>query len=294
MKYETMGKARSAALDWLAVQDISAIKRAAVNELRARDAAAARIQAAWLEAVRRAKAAAEVEAARRHAEAAAEEEQRRRDERRAAELAAACEAVFNELVREIVVEDVLRGRDRPAHQHSKQAMLARRARARAKKKAKKKATKTQSGAREVDGAVGDVPTAHEVQLRREVHELRAKVREKAKLVKMERRRSRREARTAAAHARQSERRSAKAAKRKRDVRTERGAAGATRRHIARVKKRKVPSGEALHTNERKHQRLLAAAGSTGGGGARRAPNYGDPWRSNDGGRAHSFGAARPW
>ena len=197
-------------------------------------------------------------------------------------------------MRELVVEDVLRGRDRPAHKHSKQAMLARRARARAKKKAKKKAKTTQTGARVVDGAVGDVPTAQEVQLRCEVHKLRAKLAKEKKLKKMERRRSRREWRTAAARGRQSERRSTKAAKRKRDVRAERGVAGAARRQHDRIKKRKVPSGEALHTSERKHQRLLAAAGSTAAGGAWRAPNYGDSWRGGAGGRAHNFGAARPW
>ena len=79
-----------------------------------------------------------------------------------------------------------------------------------------------------------------------------------------RNRSRREIQTAVQRAKQSERSNGKAAGRKRKEKHKAEGWRAARKEEERVRKRKVPTGEALHSGERKHQRLLAESGKTGG------------------------------
>ena len=79
-----------------------------------------------------------------------------------------------------------------------------------------------------------------------------------------RNRSRREIQTAVQRTKQSERSNGKAAGRKRKEKHKAEGWRAARKEEERVRKRKVPTGEALHSGERKHQRLLAESGKTGG------------------------------
>ena len=75
----------------------------------------------------------------------------------------------------------------------------------------------------------------------------------------ERKRARRDKKTVAQRARQAERSNGKAAARKRKAKREDERKRAERKDDERQRKRKLPTGEAFHTGERKHRRL-------GGGG----------------------------
>ena len=90
------------------------------------------------------------------------------------------------------------------------------------------------------------------------------------LLALTRKQLRRETKTAKARWQQLARRDSKAGKklsRKLFAKKERDAAGAARRERERSRKRKRPEGEALHSGERKHQRLLGkGAGGKGRGG----------------------------
>ena len=96
----------------------------------------------------------------------------------------------------------------------------------------------------------------------------ARVSDRDKLLRKERRRLRREVKTTDRRARQDERRSSKAKARHRKVKAARGVDGAARRDKERKRKRKaLPDGEPLHSGERKRQRLLEQAGGSGKGEA---------------------------
>ena len=83
----------------------------------------------------------------------------------------------------------------------------------------------------------------------------ARVSDRDKLLRKERRRLRREVKTTDRRARQDERRSSKAKARHRKVKAARGVDGAARRDKERKRKRKaLPDGEPLHSGERKRQR----------------------------------------
>ena len=62
-------------------------------------------------------------------------------------------------------------------------------------------------------------------------------------------------------ARQAERRNGKAAARKRKAANRKSESRAERKEAERQRKQKQPMGEALHTGERKHQRLSSSRGS---------------------------------
>ena len=100
----------------------------------------------------------------------------------------------------------------------------------------------------------DAALARERELRREL------AAEKA-LAQHERERSRRTSKTAHERGKQAERRSGKAAARKRRAGRQQAAGRAELKESERVRKRKQPVGEPLHTGERKHRRLIGGGGS---------------------------------
>ena len=100
----------------------------------------------------------------------------------------------------------------------------------------------------------DAALARERELRREL------AAEKA-LRAHERARGRRTSKTAHERGKQAERRSGKAAARKRQAGRQQAAGRAELKESERVRKRKQPVGEPLHTGERKHRRLIGGGGS---------------------------------
>ena len=84
----------------------------------------------------------------------------------------------------------------------------------------------------------------------------------------ERKRARRDKKTVAQKARQAERSNAKAATRKRREKKKKAGWRAGRKDEERARKRKTPTGDALHSGERKHQRLAVMRGGGGSRGGR--------------------------
>ena len=119
------------------------------------------------------------------------------------------------------------------------------------------ATAAESGGRTVEEAL-----AHECTLRRKAE---ARAADAGKLLRQGRKRLRREVKTTDQRARQDERRSGKAKQRGRKVKALRGVDGAARKEKERVRKRKQPTGEPLHTSECKHRRLVEHGGGSSGG-----------------------------
>ena len=281
-------QARRAALQWMAEQPLDEPERAAVEwrlhhqaeaaEERAAKAAAAAAAAAEAEAEekrrRRARREARLEAQRVQqlisrtaaaacAAAVAAAGERRREalaEARSVECAQVAQVFFDRFTADFVAEvvaEVGTGRDCADHQRSAEAQARRRAQAKAKR-AKAKATATAAEPKAAP-AVGGESMA-------EVRGLKVALADSQALLKLSRKRERRATKLAHDHGRQSERRSAKAVKRKRAIKHARAVAGAARREEERARKRKQPAGEALHTGERKHQRLVGEWRRSGGGG----------------------------
>ena len=113
------------------------------------------------------------------------------------------------------------------------------------------------------GRTAEEALAHECTLRRKAE---ARAADAGRLLKQGRKRLRREVKTTDQRARQDERRSGKAKQRGRKVKALRGVDGAARKEKERVRKRKQPTGEPLHTSESKHRRLVSGGGGGGGGG----------------------------
>jgi hypothetical protein len=120
----------------------------------------------------------------------------------------------------------------------------------------------QAAAAELGSCTVDEALTHERALRRKAE---ARAADAGKLVRQGRKRLRREVRTADQRARQDERRSGKAKQRARKVKALRGVGGAARKEKERVRKRKQPMGEPLHTSECKHRRLVEHGGGSSGG-----------------------------
>jgi len=98
--------------------------------------------------------------------------------------------------------------------------------------------------------------------------LRLAVKERTATLALTRRQLRRETKTAKARWRQLARTGSKAEKkasRKLFGKQARAVASAARREEQRVRKRKQPEGEILHSSERKHQRLVGKGGGKGDG-----------------------------
>jgi hypothetical protein len=113
-----------------------------------------------------------------------------------------------------------------------------------------------------------------LQLSRQVRELQQELRRRDELLKLSRRRERREGKTTFARGRQAQKRSSKEAKRanrKKGRKEVREQAHAARREAQRERKRRgAPQGEALHTAERKRQRLADAGTQAAAAAAGRA------------------------
>jgi hypothetical protein len=96
--------------------------------------------------------------------------------------------------------------------------------------------------------------------------------DREKVLALTRKQLRRETKTAKARHQQLARRGSKAEKklsRKLFAKQARGVAGAARKERERIRKRKQPEGELLHSSARKHQRLLGKGGDGRGGGGGR-------------------------
>ena len=116
--------------------------------------------------------------------------------------------------------------------------------------------------------------------RQELLTVRRALRDREQVLALTRKQLRRETKTAKARHRQLARRGSKAEKklsRKLFAKQARGIAGAARKERERIRKRKQPEGELLHSSARKHQRLLEgyAAGSGNSGSSARG---GASWR----------------
>ena len=218
--------------------------------------------------------------AQRRAEARLTEERCAATQRRAACEAAAREALLHDAAVRRICAQVAAGavcavlaryprQDRPDCQRSAAAKRRRRAAQVTKKAALQGAASGGAVVSAQAPPVSDDAEALRAQLNCE-RALRAAVEARAadrdKLLKKSGRRLKREVKTAGVRARQEERRSGKAKRRERKVKAVRGVAGAARKEKERTRKRKQPSGEPLHSGERKHRRLIERGGGSGGSG----------------------------
>ena len=97
-------------------------------------------------------------------------------------------------------------------------------------------------------------------LERELQVTRQALRDRTEVLALTRKRLKRETKTSKARQQQLAKRGSKAQKklsRKLFAKQARGVAGAARKERERIRKRKQPEGEILHSGERKHQRRLA-------------------------------------
>jgi len=250
------------------------------------------------EIVAEARMAVATREAQRRAEARLTVERRAATQRRAAREAAAREALLHDAAVRRTCAQVAAGavcavlasyprQDRPDCQRSAAAKRRRRAAQVTKKAALRGAA---SGGAVASAQAPPVSDDAEV-LRAELNCERAqraaaeaRAADRDKLLKKSGRRLKREVRTAGVRARQEERRSGKAKRRERKVKAVRGVAGAARKEKERTRKRKQPSGEPLHSGERKHRRLIERGGGSsvsgrgGGDGGRGRGGGGGPRR----------------
>ena len=229
---------------------------------------AAQAAQAWREAATRRAAAeaAERAAARRKsmeaelAAARAAALARMRSTEMAEETSEALEAAYREVLHGWALE-----RDQPKGARSAEAKKRRFAKLRAKQQARATSQAAADGVAAGrcteaagDGRSPDLAAALHESERREAA-LRRQLAASEARVEAERKRARRDKKTVAQRARQAERSNGKAAARKRKAKREDERKRAERKDDERQRKRKLPTGEAFHTGERKHRRL-------GGGG----------------------------
>ena len=198
-------------------------------------------------------------------------EEQERHVARAAAAAAASTRVAAAAVAAVVAK--YPRRDQPDGARSSDAKKRRRAKYRAKQRQREPEDAADPTA-EAQGAVSATEgetcsaAAYDAKLREAALRERALVQQLAASqarTQAERKRARRDEKTVVQRVRQQERSNGKAASRKRKEQKKKARAMAVRKDDERVQKRKVPTGEALHSGERKHRRL-ASGGSGGGGG----------------------------
>ena len=252
---------------------------------------AERVEAESVEAAARAKAkdieaakAAEVAAAAAAREAAlrAQLEHSETIRRLSARMAVdACAAVVAQYPR----------RDRPNGQRSAAAKQRRRKQSKQRAGARGGEGSTSGSNGNANGGGGEVEAEGVPQLKQWLLAARLALKDRESLLALTRKQLRRETKTAKARWQQLARRDSKACKqlsRKLFAKKERDAAGAARRERERSRKRKRPEGEALHSGERKHQRLLGkGAGGKGRGGG--SGNRGGSRRDSQAGKASGKG-----
>ena len=219
--------------------------RKAANEQREAEAAARRAaQAATAEAVERSKGQATI---RRQMEPTEQAEER----------STALELEYLTVLHRWALE-----RDQPKGARSKASKKRRYAKLKAKHPMRKQVTvgdRNNGGAQGSEGGPYDVHALlREAELRTKA--LQQKLESSEALRKAERKRSRRDKKTVAHRARQAERSNGKAASRKRKAGRQAERKRAERKQDERVSKRKVPTGEPLHSGERKHRRLTDGNG----------------------------------
>ena len=148
------------------------------------------------------------------------------------------------------------GRDRPKIKRTTAAKAARNKKSKARKQTKAAAAPDAAP----DAVPGTGSLAAELAAeKRRTAQLEQAVQREHKLLQLSRRSKRRDAKTARQRGQQEARRDAKqskAQKRKRGAKLARAVAGAARRERERERKGKRPAGDALHSGERKHQRLV--------------------------------------
>ena len=143
----------------------------------------------------------------------------------------------------------------------------------------------------VDEAIADGAMGRE-QLLRELLATRQALKDRGEVLALTRRQQRRDAKTAKVRWQKLARRGSKAQKklsRQLFAKKARGIAGAARKERERIRKRKQPEGEVLHSSARKHQRRLEQSGKGGGSRGRGAGGGGGGGggRGRGGGRGGS-------
>ena len=244
-------------------------QKAEAARSEAERAAAARAESNRAIAAKAAAAQAEAEAAaRKAAEAAAAKAEQRAEEQaavqrqmeptdRAEERSAALEQAYLAVLHRWALE-----RDQPKGARSKAALKRRYAKLKAKRHARAHASgggSSEGGTLSGDTSSSDATAKlREAELR--VKALQRKLESSEALLKAERKRARRDKKTVAHRARQAERSNGKAAARKRKAERQVERRRAERKQDERVRKRQVPTGEPLHSGERKHRRLTDGNG----------------------------------
>ena len=155
---------------------------------------------------------------------------------------------------------------------SAEATQRRRAKAKQRKRGRTNDDRSSGGGDDGNSVSSHGPEAEAPHLQAALAELRATrlaLKDRTEVLALTRKQLRRETKTSKTRWQQLARRDSKAAKklsRKLFAKQARAVAGAARREHTRVRKRKQPEGEILHSSERKHQRLVGkGAGGHGKG-----------------------------
>ena len=132
------------------------------------------------------------------------------------------------------------------------------------KQRKRRRLSTDTHLEDVASIISDA-TSREQELRAALLAAQSALRDRTQVLQLTRKQLRRETKTSKARWQKLARADSKAAKnlsRKLFAKQARSVAGAARREQERVRKRTQPTGDALHSSERKHQRLLGKGSST--------------------------------
>ena len=184
----------------------------------------------------------------------------------------------------VPIMQVEQPRSAQQQQKTQKTLPRRRSGGQVRRKTRQKPSGSSGGAGKVESSEGgsgeatsDSPTGRGGDDARDelLQELRATqfpLQDRERVLTLTRKQLRRDTKTAKERHQQLAQRGSKAAKalsRKLFAKQARGIAGAARKERERIRKRKQPEGELLHSSARKHQRLLErGAGSSSSGGAR--------------------------